>query len=134
MTTNTAITVYNRKYDKDGHLDTWHRTVIDRAWVHVDHKSTQGDASLDNAEAYKIRIPRDVENADKYLPPEEYAEAENTSEYWTIQNGDHIVVGVCPIEIEKPADLKRVYKKHCKVLLWADNSYGMLPHWRIEGE
>ena len=101
--------------------------------MYVDHKASVGDSGLNSAEVYKIRIPTDVENADQYLPPEEYAELENPAGYWTIQIDDHIVLGECDKEIEKPADLTDVRLRHCKVLSWSDNRFGGLPHWRIGG-
>ena len=73
MLTNATITVYNHRYDSLTRFDTWHRTVIENVHVYVDHKASVGDSGLNSAEVYKIRIPTDVENADQYLPPEEYA-------------------------------------------------------------
>lgn len=92
-----------------------------------------GDSGLNSAEVYKIRIPTDVENADQYLPPEEFVKKDNPGNYWTIQIDDHIVLEECIKEIEKPADLTDVRLRHCKVLSWSDNRFGGLPHWRIGG-
>ena len=133
MLTNATITIYNRKSGNKNTFDTWHRTVIRDVHVYVDHKASVGDSGLNSAEVYKIRIPTDVENADQDLPPEEYAELENPAGYWTIQIDDHIVLGECDKEIEKPADLTDVRLRHCKVLSWSDNRFGGLPHWRIGG-
>ena len=127
MLTNADITIYNRKFDKKTGFDLWNRTVIRDVHVYVDHKVSVGDTGLNSAEVYKIRIPDNVGNADLYLPPEEYG-------YWTIQNDDQIVLGECQIEIERPADLKAVFQKQCKVTSWSDNRFGGLPHWRIGGE
>mgnify|MGYP000064864605 FL=1 len=134
MLTNATITVYNHKYDLLTHFDTWHRTVIENVHIYVNHKASAGDSGLNSAEVYKIRIPTDVENADQYLPPEEYAKLEDPEEHWTIQTDDQIVLGEYAQEIERPADLKDVRLRHCKVLSWSDNRFGGLPHWKIEGE
>lgn len=133
MLTNATITIYNRKPGNKNTFDTWHRTVIRDVHVYVDHKASVGDSGLNSAEVYKIRIPTDVENADQYLSPEEYAKKDNPGDYWTIQIDDHIVLGECDKEIEKPADLAGVRLRHCKVLSWSDNRFGGLPHWRIGG-
>ena len=101
--------------------------------VYVDHKASVGDSGLNSAEVYKIRIPTDVENANQYLPPEEYVKKDNPGDCWTIQIDDHIILGECDKEIEKPADLTDVRLRHCKVLSWSDNRFGGLPHWRIGG-
>ena len=133
MLTNATITIYNRIPGKKNTIDAWHRTVIRDVHVYVDHKASVGDSGLNSAEVYKIRIPTDVENADQYLPPEEFVKKDNPGNYWTIQIDDHIVLEECTKEIEKPADLKDVRLRHCKVLSWSDNRFGGLPHWRIGG-
>lgn len=133
MLTNATITIYNRIPGKKNTCDTWHRTVIRDVHVYVDHKASVGDSGLNSAEVYKIRIPTDVENADQYLPPEEFVKKDNPGNYWTIQIDDHIVLEECIKEIEKPADLKDVRLRHCKVLSWSDNRFRGLPHWRIGG-
>ena len=133
MLTNADITIYNRKFDKKTSFDLWNRTVIRDVHVYVDHKASVGDSGLNSAEVYKIRIPTDVENADQYLPPEEFVKKDNPGNYWTIQIDDHIVLEECTKEIEKPADLKDVRLRHCKVLSWSDNRFRGLPHWRIGG-
>ena len=99
MLTNATITVYNRGYDPLTRFDTWHRTVIENVHVYVNHKASVGDSGLNSAEVYKIRIPADVENADQYLPPEEYAKLKDPEEYWTIQIEDQIVLGEYDQEI-----------------------------------
>lgn len=53
---------------------------------------------------------------------------------YTGQNDDQIILGECQIAIERPADLKAVFRKHCKVTSWSDNRFGTTPHWRIGGE
>lgn len=131
--TNAMITIYNRKYDKTTGFDTWNRTVIHGVHVYINHKAQLMESGLKSADIYKIRIPTDVENVDQYLPPEEYAKMDNPGDYWTIQNDDHIVLGDCDKEIEKPADLSDIRLRHCKVLSWSDNRFGGLPHWRIGG-
>ena len=133
MLTTATITIYNRIPGKKNTFDAWHRTVIRDVYVYVDHKASVGDSGLNSAEVYKIRIPTDVENADQYLPPEEFVKKDNPGNYWTIQIDDHIVLEECDKEIEKPADLKDVRLRHCKVLSWSDNRFGGLPHWRIGG-
>ena len=113
MLTNATITIYNRIPGKKNTFDAWHRTVIRDVHVYVDHKASVGDSGLNSAEVYKIRIPTDVENADQYLPPEEYVKKDNPGDCWTIQIDDHIVLGECDKEIEKPADLTGVQLRHC---------------------
>lgn len=133
MITNGDITVYNRISGDSTHYDTWIRTVLHGVHVHVDHKTAVTDNGLKSAEVYKIRIPANIPEAGQYLPPDQFACCGGYG-YWTIQNDDQIVLGECQIAIERPADLKAVFQKHCKVTSWSDNRFGATPHWRIGGE
>ena len=45
-----------------------------------------------------------------------------------------VVIGKCDLEIERPADLSKAHRQHCKITSWSDNRFGGLPHWRIGGE
>lgn len=131
MLTNATITIYNHRYDSLTRFDTWHRTIIENVHVYVDHKASVGDSGLNSAEVYKIRIPTDVENADQYLPPEEYAKLEDPEEHWTIQTDDQIVLGEYAQEIERPADLKDVRLRHCKVLyVWPNGSFKKAQYYK----
>ena len=133
MITNSDITIYNRISGDSTHYDTWIRTVLHGVHVYVDHKTAVTDNGLKSAEVYKIRTPADIPEAGQYLPPDQFACCGGYG-YWTIQNDDQIVLGECQIEIERPADLKAVFQKHCKVTSWSDNRFGATPHWRIGGE
>lgn len=134
MVTNADITIYNRRYDKNTRLDVWQKTVIKDVWFYVDHKVNIGDKGLNAADVYKIRIPVSPERENTYLPEDEFVKKIDTSNYWTLQNGDIAVKGICDVDIDKPADLAQLHKQYCKITSWSDNRFGGLPHWRIGGE
>lgn len=134
MITNADITIYNHKYNKNTRLDDWIRTVIRGVHFYEDNKVAVGDKGLNGAKLCKIRIPGDVECDRSYISDDEYFAAADVSQYWTLQDGDIVVRGVCNIEIEKPADLKSLHVKYYKINSWADNRFGGQPHWRIGGE
>lgn len=133
MITNADITIYNHKVDKITRLDTWQRTIIRGVHFYVDNKVSVGDGGLNSADVYKIRIPEEAECDKTYIPEDEYFTLGDVSGFWTIQEDDIIVRGICDIEIEKPADLKERHVRYCKVTSWSDNRRGGLPHWRIGG-
>lgn len=133
MITNADITIYNHKYDKNTRLDKWQKTVIRGVHFYVDNKVSVGDGGLNSADVYKIRIPEGAECSRVYVPEDEYYAAAVTSGYWTLQEDDIVVRGICNIDIEKPSDLKTQHVKYCKITSWSDNRFGSLPHWRIGG-
>lgn len=134
MLTNADITIYNHKYDKATRLDEWRRTVIHGVHFYVDNKVSVGDSGLNSADVYKIRIPEDSGCDSQYVPEDEYASAVSTAGIWTLQDGDYVVIGECDLEIERPADLSKAHRRHCKITSWSDNRFGGLPHWKIGGE
>ena len=134
MLTNADITIYNHKYNKNTRLDDWIRTVIRGVHFYEDNKVSVGDKGLNSAKLCKIRIPENAECKRSYIPEDEYFAAADVSQYWTLQDGDIVVRGVCNIEIEKPADLKNRHVKYYKINSWSDNRFGGQPHWRIGGE
>lgn len=134
MLTNADITLYNHKYNDATRMDDWHRTVIRGVYFYVDNKAAVSEKGLNSADVYKIRIPVDCKCAASYLPEDEYASASDVSSFWTLQEDDYIVRGICELEIEKPSDLKRERMRYCKITSWADNRFGGLPHWRVGGE
>lgn len=133
MITNAHITIYNRKYNKETRLDSWHRTIIKGVYFYVDNKVSAGDGGLNSADVYKIRIPEDAKCAKTYISEDEYENADE-SFYWTLREDDLVVRGICDVDIQKPADLKTLRKRYCKITSWSDNRFGGLPHWRIGGE
>lgn len=134
MITNADITLYNHKCNKNTRLDKWQRTVIEGVHFYVDNKVSIGDKGLNSAKACKIRIPEDADCEKSFLLEDEYLRKEDISSYWTLQEDDIVVRGICDIEIEKPADLKNKNVKYFKITSWSDNRFGGLPHWRIGGE
>lgn len=133
MITNADITLYNHHYNKETHFDDWQRTVIRGVRFYVDNKVALGDGGLNSTDVYKIRIPEDAECDREYLPEDAYASTKEVAAYWTLQNGDYVVLGESLVNIEKPSDLKQQHKQNCKIISWSDNRFGGLPHWRIGG-
>lgn len=131
MLTNVDITIYNHKYNKETRLDDWNKTVIRGVHFYVDNKVSVGDNGLNSADIYKIRIPVDAQCDKTYIQEDEYNTFSDVSDYWTLQEGDVVVKGVCDKSISKPADLAGHRK--CKILSWSDNRFGGQPHWRVGG-
>ena len=132
MTTNADITVYNRLYDPLVKLYRYRRTVIKGVWWHSDNRAAIQAGGVQAADLYKVRIPAHADfGGAEYVPPWAYTGADDT---WTLQADDYICRGAMDTEIEKPADLlKQSGRQVFKVTGWADNRFGGLPHWRIEG-
>lgn len=133
MITNADITLYNHRMNKETRLDEWYRTVLQGVHFYVDHKVNVGDNGLNGADVYKLRIPEKVNCQKGYVQEKEFISVEGDPDSWTLQKGDVIVRGICELEIEKPADLKKQGISYCTVTSWSDNRFGGLPHWRVGG-
>ncbi len=126
MITNTAITIYNRYYDKTSGYDKWQRTVIDAAHWFGKTKTAVATTGLIAANEYKIRIPSPIEG---FVHPEDWPSLQAKSGHWTLQPGDKVVKGESDQEISKAADLKDA----ATILAWGDNRRGLNPHWVVIG-
>ena len=134
MTVNADITLYNHFYNPDTRLDEWKRTVIRGVHFYVDNKISVGDKGVNSADIYKIRIPQNADCQSEYVSGDEWMACGcDVLGKWTLQNDDIVVRGICGLDIEKPADLKKSGWKYCKITSWSDNRFGGLPHWRIGG-
>ena len=136
MITNADLTIFNyRGTDKTTGRATYFRTQIRGVSFYTEQKVQVTDKGLVSADLYKIRIPEDADTQGKqYIDADQYAQLSDSdaSSYWTINNGDLFGRGLLD-DFEKESEfLKRQYTG--KVLSFADNHRGGLPHWRIGGE
>ena len=102
MITNTAITIFNGRMDKEERRIKYFPTVIRG----VSYQEAKGATIASNGVwgdnvNYKIRIPlvgSDIQDKRLYMPCLEYAKLEDTeaAAYWTIKKGDLIVRGEYP--------------------------------------
>lgn len=129
MIINSSLTIYNKKYDPESRMDTWHKTYIPKCHWKVDNKVVQDNNGLRNQDMFKIRIPG--EYGASYISAETYKDTEDVSGVWTIQKDDYVIQGKGP-DITKASDLP---DRSCKITSWSDNRANTtIPHFRIGGE
>lgn len=132
MLTNADITVYNRHYNKTTRLDEWFRTQISGVHWHGKQAVSVDSNGLSAANVYTVRIPTSVAPQGKeYVSPSDYASANSDAleGLWTLQNGDVIARGL--IDTANPKDIAG---EHFTITGWADNRYGSVKHWRVDGK
>lgn len=146
MITNTAITIFNGRMDKEERRMKYFPTVIRG----VSYQEAKGATIASNGVwgenvNYKIRIPlvgSDIQDKRLYMPCLEYAKLEDgeAPAYWTIKKGDLIVRGECPGD-PMYEDALNVYARENSLDLihvteYADNTIGgslYMHHYRIGG-
>ncbi len=129
MNINSDLTIYNKKYDPENRMDTWHKTYIPECHWKVDNKVVQDNNGLRNQDMFKIRIPGKY--GESYVDAEIYKSLEDVSDVWTIQKDDYTIQGKGP-DIAKPSDLP---DRSCRITSWSDNRTNTtIPHFRIGGE
>ena len=129
MIINSDMTIYNKKYDHESRMDTWHKTYIHECHWKVDNKVVQDNNGLRNQDMFKIRIPGKY--GASYVDAEIYKSLEDVSDVWTIQKDDYTIQGKGP-DIAKPSDLP---DRSCRITSWSDNRTNTtIPHFRIGGE
>jgi len=138
MLTNADITIFNKWYNRETHLDEWKRTQISGVNWYGGQKVAVTDSGLQSADTYTVRIPAaSAPQGRKFVLPEIYAAAESDAlaGLWTLQNGDIVVRGLVADDITKTADVTGKYSQCFTVTGWRDNRRGSpsVQHWRIDG-
>ena len=146
MITNTSITIFNGRMDKEERRMKYFPTVIRG----VSYQEAKGATIASNGVwgenvNYKIRIPlvgSDIQDKRLYMPCLEYAKLEvgEAPAYWTIKKGDLIVRGEHPGD-PMYEDALNVYARENSLDLihvteYADNTIGgslYVRHYRIGG-
>ena len=113
MNTNANITIYHRSYNPQTRLDEWQTTQYIGVNWYGKQAVAVGDAGLNTADAYIVRIP--------------------TQQAILVCSGDIIVNGLIDDLITAPAQLKQ-YQTFVVTAVF-DNRRGSqrMQHWRIEG-
>lgn len=137
MTTNDAITIYNRHLSAD-RKETLTPTVIKYAsWY--ESKGAAGAPDASDTSTYKVRIPYDADQSGKtYIDALSYKkmEADKAKAYWTIQKGDIVVRGECTEQIASLKDLTSSFSDVFVVDNFSDDTirgHSFTKHWRIGG-
>ena len=147
MITNTAITIFNGRMDKEERRIKYFPTVIRG----VSYQEAKGATIASNGVwgdnvNYKIRIPlvgSDIQDKRLYMPCLEYAKLEDTeaAAYWTIKKGDLIVRGEYPGDPMFEDAVNAFVRENAVDLIhvteYADDTSGgslYTRHWRIGGK
>jgi hypothetical protein len=129
-----TITIYNRWYDKDAHMDLWPKTVIKNvSWAGNLGVSIKGTALASN-HTFSVRIPTRA-MPEGYTDKIAYQALESPNGHWTAQNGDIVMLGEGPDVTSPTTEIIGKYADVFKVTsVNTSNMTRLLPHLRIEGE
>lgn len=133
LNANRTITLYSKRYEPESKKTLWIRTVISGASWCGCQRITAGETLTSN-DGYSIRVP--VENLPKgFLPKQEFLAQEDHNGYWTVQNGDVVLLGVGP---EPTGGITEITKRFSDCFtvtaVHTDNLQRRLSHLRLEGK
>lgn len=128
---NTTITIYNKYENPQTNVVSWFRKVVDGAfWKYSGNKIVVGNTVLETKDII-CRIRKDkrfLNKADWVSVPND-----NMGQYFTLSQGDIIIVGEVTEDIneyqsgKRSSDFKKKYKAltGClEIQTWADNTGG----------
>lgn len=131
---NDTITLYNRRFDPEQDCDVYERTIIRGVhWFNSD-ATTVDSTGLKAANKVTIRIPVDADFGGKaYLPPKQYAAADDPAAAFTLAAGDLVVLGV-GTEGLRPAAIHDTHSEAATILQVTDSRRApQARHWKIVG-
>lgn len=133
-----SITIFNKKYDSQERDNEYFRTVLIN--VNVEKKKAVNviKSGLENASSGTIIIPIEYLESDQkeYISPKKYQKlsSEEVIKYFTIQEGDIVVIGEIDYTIDKKNTitlLKKNYDNVFEIVSVDDKLKGGLPHWEV---
>lgn len=141
MITNSDITLFNARLDKESRRDKYIPTVIKGVSAALVFGTSGSFDSMSNSKSARVRIPINAYTDGKtYVDANTYSKMddEEAMNHWTIQNSDVFVNGeVHPDdEIFDPSLLSHLYGDVFTVNSFADNTtrgIQNMRHWRIGG-
>lgn len=143
-----TITIYNKFIDPTTQRVTWYRTVVENCfWKQVNDLYNMGRYGMSTVgiqlEVKEIvcRIPQD----DRYVNKKAWKELEDRTNYFTLGNGDIIILGDVDDNIDeyttgqRSTDVLAKYKEvdeGLEIYTYVDNvrTGVTLPHYRVVGK
>lgn len=132
---NKDITLYNRYEGKDGTVK-WYKSIISGCFVKniPSYKVSSGKGAAGSQNIVRIR------KSDKYMPPEEWTEAQYRELSFTLNGGDIVIVGNVSDIIDeyhkgnRSSDILQKYSTRSFVVGSVSvNDFGSLAHYMISG-
>lgn len=134
MVTNATITIFNRIPDKVSKKFVYVPHVIPKVWFHTNQKSSVGENGLKSADEYQIRIP--YSECEDWTSSDVFLELEDSSQNWTVQNGDLFIVGIWN-GADRVSGINEIEKEFSgvvgEILSHSENFFGSSKHIRIGG-
>lgn len=130
-----VITVINARFNENLGYDTYVGTIIRGVSCYCETASTIDATGIKAANVFKIRIPTDADFSGKqYASPIVYA-ASDPSKFFTLAQGDLIVLGEVVAEQIKPSELQATLGQVVTVLGVTDNRRGRHgDHFKVVGK
>lgn len=132
---NNDITLYNRYEGKDGEVK-WYKSIISGCFVKYSpsYKVSSGKGAVGSQNIVRIR------KSDKYMPPEEWTEAQYRELSFTLNGGDVVIIGNVSDSIDgyekgrRSSDILQKYSTRSFVVGSVSvNDFGSLAHYMISG-
>ena len=140
MTTNSDITVFNKRYCKAERTEKFYSTKIKGVSFYSRKGTSFSGKNLSEDDGYVVRIPADADMSGKtYVDEMTYANLDDSSfsKYWTLQPGAIIVRGLVDMKTASEIDLRKSFSEIVTVKNYTDNRdrcSEALKHWRVGGE
>lgn len=131
---NDTITVFNAKLNAETGSDDYIATIITGVSWFCEIVSNVDNSGLKAANKFTIRIPGAANfSGKKYVDPREYANAEDATGLFTLQNGDVVVHGAVTETNLRPTALRKMYEAFTVLGVTDNRRARNAPHWRVVG-
>ncbi len=127
---NDTCTIYNKHID--GKEEKWQRTILKGVFWDGVRGSNFRKTGLENADSVFILIPYKIKADRQFLPPNEWLNTEDKTQYWTLHPGDTIIKGDIDYEVLKSSKELEQFGE-CYKITKVDNKVfgGDMAHWEV---
>lgn len=145
MTVNTDITIFNARISNATRSEVFIPTTIKGVSYYESEGVNTNDGVWTDRSVYKLRVPyigAEIQESRVYLPEKRYRTAESAEGYWSIREGDFLLLTEFIGEKESytskeiAAIAEELGLKPITVTEYADNTVrgsDTVKHWRIGG-
>lgn len=126
-----SITLYNFYLDRATGYDACVRTQLDGVSFFMRTQSALSKDGFAAEDVATIRIPASASRSAAYLAPKAFDALADKRGYFTLREGDVIVLGSAPDEAVRRAELQNKYDSAVLILGVTDNRAGHAPHWKV---
>ena len=125
-----TVTVYNKHMD--GSTEKWQRTVLSGVFWDSSKGAVVRKTGIASADGLTLIIPMVIPG---YMKPKEWTSLANKTGFWTLQEGDTVILGSIEYEVVRSSKELQQFDDVLTITNVDTRNYGGgMSHWEVTGK